>query len=113
MKYISVKNIEEFSHLFVPSERLELSKAVIEIIEENLDNSKQTIRDIHIHIESTQTDIILSVNRHEFLEVLEEQLKMLEEIELYEECARIAKLIKSLKAGSIVQSLIESKIKTQ
>jgi len=113
MKYISVKNIEEFSYLFVPSERLELSKAVIEIIEENLDNSKQTIRDIHIHIESTQTDIILSVNRNEFLEVLEEQLKMFEEIELYEDCSRIAKLIKSLKAGSIVQSLIESKIKTQ
>jgi hypothetical protein len=109
MKHIVVKNIEEFTHLFVPAERLELSNAVIQIIEENLNNIKPVIRDIHIHIESTQSDIIIEINRHEFLEVLEEQLKMFEEIELYEECPRIVKLIKSLKAGSIVQSLVESK----
>jgi mRNA deadenylase 3'-5' endonuclease subunit Ccr4 len=113
MKHITVKNIEEFSHLFVPSKRTELSIAVIDLIETNLGNSKSIIKEIHIHIESTQTDIILALNRHEFLDVLEDQLKMFEEIELYEECARIVKIIKSLKTGSILQSLVESKKKNK
>lgn len=111
MKHISVKDIEEFSQLFIPAERTELSKAVINVISENINNTKDVIYDIRVSIESENTDIVLSIIRNDFIQILEEQLQLFEEIEHYEECAKIVKLIQKIKAGSIVQSLVDNKHK--
>ncbi len=108
MKHIIVKDVKEFADLFLPSERPELSKAVIDVIEENIGNSNEVVKDIKVTITDNNTDIILSIIRTEFLSVLEEQLELFEEIEDYRECARIFKLISKIKSGSIVQSLVDT-----
>ena len=106
MKMISVENVEEFSRLFIPSERTELSEAVIDVIEANLNNTLDVIKDIKVSIQDARTDIVLSIKRNEFVSILEEQLKAFEEIEHYEQCSKIVKIIQKIKAGAIVQSLV-------
>lgn len=106
MIHIHVDNINEFARLFIPSERVDLSEAVVDVIESNLNNTKTVLKDIKVFIKDANTDIILSIKRNEFVNVLEEQLQLFEEIEYYEKCAQITKILRKIKAGAIVHSLV-------
>lgn len=109
MKYIRVNNTEEFTELFDCSIRQELSFAVVDTIIKNLSTKTKKVQVAHISIVYPETEMILEVQRSEFLETLEQQLKEFEAAELYEYCTKINDGIKRLKIAKIIQDVQISK----
>lgn len=101
---ITVASKEEFLELFDCSIRTDLSNLIIDKILSNI-NSKKNIGGIFVYIQNWDQGIELTIKPDEFLEVLEEHLKIFEELEMYENCAKIHNGIKNLKIGNIIGSV--------
>jgi hypothetical protein len=93
---ISVFDSEEFEEL-VTQRDLRISKALVETILKNLKGRKRHLHALSVLIEQEQTIYDITIDRHEFVNTLEQNLPIYEKHELYEGCAEIVKAIKFLK----------------
>ena len=105
MKRIKVNNVEEFQELFDCSIRQELSLAVVDTIIKNLATKVKSVKVAHISIVNPETEMVLALERNEFLDTLEQQLKDFETAELYEHCSKIYDAIKKLKIGKVIHDV--------
>jgi hypothetical protein len=93
---ISVFNSDEFEEL-VNRRDLRISKALVETILKNLKGRKRHLHALSILVEQEQTVYDVTVDRKDFIITLESNLPILEENELYEQCAEIVKALEFLK----------------
>jgi hypothetical protein len=115
-KYVAdiiVGSMKEFSDLFDCSIRTDLSDLIINKIIENIPTTVSQVRDIRIYVQDINQGIELNINRHEFLEVLEEHLAIYEDLEMYEKCSIIYTGIKKLKIGNLINDVKVSKKKSK
>jgi len=110
---ISVSSMSEFTQLFDCSIRTDLSDLIINKILENISTNTKEITDVRIYVEDIDQWIQLNVKRTEFLEVLEEHLKIYEDLEIYEKCSMIYDGIKKIKIGNLVNHVKVSKKKSK
>lgn len=90
-KFIPIKiNTENPSDIF-DSHRLEISKAIINGIDYGLKNNKSKVDFANITIKGILV-VTLSIDKREFLDLIEDNLKTLIEFEEYETCALAVKL---------------------
>lgn len=90
-KFIPIKiDTENPSDIF-DSHRLEISKAIINGIDYGLKNNKAKVDFANITIKGILV-VTLSIDKREFLDLIEDNLKTLIEFEEYETCALAVKL---------------------
>lgn len=90
-KFIPIKiNTENPSDIF-DSHRLEISKAIINGIDYGIKNNKSKVDFANITIKGILV-VTLSIDKREFLDLIEDNLKTLIEFEEYETCALAVKL---------------------
>jgi hypothetical protein len=94
-KFIPIKiNTEDPSDIF-NTHRLEISKAIINGIDYGIKNNKSKVDFANITIKGILV-VTLSIDKREFLDLIEDNLKTLIEFEEYETCALAVKLKKKL-----------------
>jgi hypothetical protein len=93
---LKLNNVEQFNNL-VAEKNLELSKAIVKIITENINTIDEIVPAAEVYIEEDAEVIILSINREDFESTLELNLKIHEYHEDFEGCAGIQQLIAKLK----------------
>jgi hypothetical protein len=96
MKEFSVNNMEEFEGMTERGD-IRIAQAVVETILKNLKGRKRHIPALSVFIEEEELILDVTVDRNDFIYVLETNLPKYEAHELYEECAEIVKAIKYLK----------------
>jgi hypothetical protein len=96
MKEFSVNNMEEFEGMTERGD-IRIAQAVVETILKNLKGRKRHIPALSVFIEEEELILDVTVDRNDFVYVLETNLPKYEAHELYEECAEIVKAIKYLK----------------
>lgn len=96
MKEFSVNNMEEFESMTERGD-IRIAQAVVETILKNLKGRKRHIPALSVFIEEEELILDVTVDRNDFIYVLETNLPKYEAHELYEECAEIVKAIKYLK----------------
>ena len=90
-KFIPIKiDTENPSDIF-NTHRLEISKAIINGIDYGLKNNKSKVDFANITIKGILV-VTLSIDKREFLDLIEDNLKTLIEFEEYETCALAVKL---------------------
>lgn len=90
-KFIPIKiNTEDPSDIF-NTHRCEISKAIINGIDYGLKNNKSRVEFANITIKGILV-VTLSIDKKEFLDLIEDNLKTLIEFEEYESCALAVKL---------------------
>ena len=89
-------NIEQFNNLIV-EKNLELSKAIVKVISENINTIDKVIPAAEVYIKDKREVIILSINREDFEGTLDLNLKIHEYHEDFEGCVEIQQLITKLK----------------
>lgn len=90
-KFIPIKiDTDNPSDIF-DSHRLEISKAIINGIDYGLKNNKSKVDFANITIKGILV-VTLSIDKREFLDLIEDNLKTLIEFEEYESCALAVKL---------------------
>lgn len=90
-KFIPIKiNTEDPSDIF-NTHRLEISKAIINGIDYGIKNNKSKVDFANITIKGILV-VTLSIDKREFLDLIEDNLKTLIEFEEYETCALAVKL---------------------
>jgi hypothetical protein len=92
---ISVADIEEFEDL-IKSKHLRISQEIIKKILENLNTKKKYVNVLEVYVEDLDQTMDLTVERENYLETLELNLKIHELHEDYEGCSKIQKAIKKL-----------------
>jgi glutamate formiminotransferase len=92
---LHLDNIEQFNNLII-EKNLELSKAIVKIISENINTTDEIIPAAEVYIKDKEV-IILSINREDFESTLELNLKVHEYHEDFEGCGEIQNLIERLK----------------
>jgi glutamate formiminotransferase len=92
---LHLDNIEQFNNLII-EKNLELSKAIVKVISENINTTDEIIPAAEVYIKDKEV-IILSINREDFESTLELNLKVHEYHEDFEGCGEIQNLIERLK----------------
>ncbi len=90
------KNYEEFEDI-VYSKTLNISQTVVDKILNNLETNGRYIYILKIQIEDNDEAIDFTIDRNNFIEVLEKNIKIQEHFEQYECCAEIRDTINQLK----------------
>jgi len=93
---ITVFDADELEEM-VKNRDIRISKALVDTVLNNLKGRKRHIHALSIFVENEQTIYDITLDRHEFLTTLRENLKTLENNELFEECAEVVKAIKILE----------------
>jgi hypothetical protein len=93
---LHLDNIEQFNNLIVEKD-LELSKAIVKVISENINTIDKIVPAAEVYIEDEGEVIILSINREDFESTLDLNLKVHEYHEDFEGCTEIQQLITKLK----------------
>jgi hypothetical protein len=93
---LHLDNIEQFNNLIVEKD-LELSKAIVKVISENINTIDEIVPAAEVYIEDEGEVIILSINREDFESTLDLNLKVHEYHEDFEGCTEIQQLITKLK----------------
>jgi hypothetical protein len=96
MKEFEVSNGEEFDNM-IESGNLEISKALVETILKNLKGKKRHYHAMSVALQEEEMVFDLTVDRNDFIFVLETHLPRYEQFELYEQCGEIVKAITYLK----------------
>jgi hypothetical protein len=92
---VSVESIDEFEKL-VESKHLKISQEISKKLIANLSSKKRYINVLEVYIEDLDQLMDLTVDRENFLETLELNLKIHEFHEDYEGCSKIQNAIKKL-----------------
>jgi hypothetical protein len=93
---LHLNNIEQFNNLIIEKD-LELSKAIVKVISENINTIDKIIPAAEVYIKDKGEVIILSINREDFESTLDLNLKVHEYHEDFEGCGEIQNLIERLK----------------
>jgi len=96
MEEFSVNNMEEFENMAENGD-IRIAKALVNTILKNLKGRKRHIPALSVFVEEEEIILDVTVDREDFIFVLETNLHKFEVHELYEECAEIVKAIKYLK----------------
>ena len=96
MEEFTVNNSDEFESMMEQGD-IRISKALVGTILKNLKGRKRHIPAMSIFLQDEQMLMDVTVDREDFIYVLEKNLPKYEEEELYEECAEIVRGIKFLK----------------
>ena len=96
MTTIVVKSNEDFEAL-VGAKDFRISKAIVEGILKHLYTTKRFVYILSIEVEEDERIYDITIERDDFLEGLETNLKHYENKEEYETCEKIVKGIKFLK----------------
>jgi nitrate reductase NapAB chaperone NapD len=93
---LHLDNVEQFNNLIAEKD-IELSKAIVKTISENINTIDESIPAVEVYIEDEGEVIILSINREDFEDTLESNLQIHEYHEDFEACVEIQNLIERLK----------------
>jgi len=93
---VNVKNYQEFEDL-IYNKDLNISKACVNGILENLNTKKRHVHVLEIMIEDEDKIMDLTVDRRDFIDTLEKNLEIHVYHEEYERCVEIQKAIQKLK----------------
>lgn len=93
---VSVENYKEFENL-IYNKDLNISKAVVDKIFDNLETTKRFIYVLKILIEEEDLIVDLTIDRKDFIDTLEKNIHIHAYHEEYERCAEIRDVIKKLK----------------
>jgi hypothetical protein len=96
MKEFEVNNSEEFEGL-IENGDIEIAQALVETILKNLKGRKRHIPAMSVLLQEEQMVLDVTVDREDFIYVLETNLPKYEIHEMYEKCAEIVSAIKYLK----------------
>ena len=96
MEEFTVNNSDEFEDMMEQGD-IRISKALVETILKNLKGRKRHIPAMSIFLQDEQMLMDVTVDREDFVYVLEKNLPKYEEEELYEDCAKIVTEINFLK----------------
>ena len=96
MKEFEVNNSEEFEGL-IENGDIEIAQALVETILKNLKGRKRHIPAMYVLLQEEQMVLDVTVDRLDFIYVLETNLPKYEAYEMYEKCAEIVNAIKYLK----------------
>jgi hypothetical protein len=96
MEEFTVNNSDEFESMMEQGD-IRISKALVGTILKNLKGRKRHIPAMSIFLQDEQMLMDVTVDREDFIYVLEKNLPKYEEEELYEECTEIMKAINFLK----------------
>ena len=94
---LSVFDSDEFENM-VSQKDVRISKALIQTILNNLEGKKRHYHALTVTVEQEQTVYDITVDREDFIVVLETNLSILELHEEYELCAEVVKAIKIIKS---------------
>lgn len=97
MEEFSVNNMEEFERM-AESGDIRIAKALVYTIFKNLKGRKRHIPALSVFIEEEELILDVTVDREDFIFVLETNLPKFEQHELYEDCAEILKAVNFLKS---------------
>lgn len=97
MKEFTLNNSEEFESMIEKGD-IQVAKALVETILKNLKGRKRHIPAMSIFLKDEEIVLDVTVDRNDFIFVLETNLPKFEAHELYEDCAEIVKAITFLKS---------------
>jgi hypothetical protein len=92
---ITVKDEDDFQKL-IESKDKTLAIEIVKIVLKNLNTKKRFIPVLEIYLETTDVMVDLTVDRNDFVDTLEKNLKTLLDWEEYEWCSKIKKGIDKL-----------------
>lgn len=93
---VSVKNYQEFEDLIYAKD-LNISKACVGGVLENLNTKKRHVHVLEIMIEDEDKIMDLTIDRRDFIDTLEKNLEIHVYHEEYERCVEIQNAIQKLK----------------
>jgi hypothetical protein len=96
MEEFVVNNSEEFESM-VEAGDINIAKALVETVLKNLKGRKRHIPAMSVFLQEEQLILDVTVDRNDFIYVLENNLPKYEAHELYEKCAEIVDALKFLK----------------
>ncbi len=96
MEEFVVNNSEEFESM-VEAGDIKIAKALVETVLKNLKGKKRHIPAMSVFLQEEQLVLDVTVDRNDFIYVLENNLPKYEAYELYEKCAEIVNALKFLK----------------
>ena len=96
MEEFVVNNSEEFENM-VEAGDINIAKALVETVLKNLKGRKRHIPAMSVFLQEEQLILDVTVDRNDFIYVLENNLPKYEAHELYEKCAEIVNALKFLK----------------
>lgn len=92
---LNVFNSEEFEKL-VTSRDFRISQALVDTVLKNLKGKKRFYHALSVNVEEEMVVYDITIDKSDFVTVLQNNLKVFEEEEEYEKCSEIAKAIKKL-----------------
>ena len=96
VKQIKVDNYDEFLEM-TRNERFTIAESIVEAVLSNLKTSRKEIPIFEIEVYNEDLTYTLSVQKEEFLDILEKNLIHFENEEAYEGCQKIVEAINFLK----------------
>ena len=96
VKQIQVDTYDEFLEM-VRNEKFTISEAIVNIVLNNLKTKKKEIPIFEVEVYNEDSTYTLSVQRKEFLDILQKNLIHFENEEAYEGCQKIIEAINFLK----------------
>jgi len=93
---VNVKKYKEFEDL-IYNKDLEISKVIVDKIFSNLETTKRFIHVLKITIDEEDRIMDLTIDRKDFLAILEKNIQIHAYHEEYERCAEIRDAIEKLK----------------
>jgi hypothetical protein len=96
MEEFVVNNSEEFENM-VEAGDINIAKALVETVLKNLKGRKRHIPAMSVFLQEEQLILDVTVDRNDFIYVLENNLPKYEAHELYEKCVEIVDALKFLK----------------
>lgn len=94
-KEFKVNTLEDFQKM-VDQKHFSISEAVVNAILSNLKTRKKRVHMLSVKCVEENTIFDITLEKTNFVDTLKDNLKYFEERELYEECAKIHKGIKTL-----------------
>lgn len=94
-----VTTYEEYTKL-LNSDRIDVSEIIVNNILKNINNKKEQIFMFSVNVAEEDTDYNVTMNRKDFIDSLEKNLKIYEKYEKYEFCIKIVEAINILKRNN-------------